>query len=83
MFGKNKKLKEEIELLQKKNKELLNLLAEARNSLTFTKREYSLLLEKFKALQKESAGYAAKLEHINKLNRERQRRYRQNNSDRA
>lgn len=83
MFGKTKKLREELELLQKENKELCDQLVETQNSLASVRHNYVTLFDKFKALQKESAGYAAKLEHINKLNRERQRRYRRNNRDRA
>ena len=83
MFGKTKKLREALELLQQENKELRSLLAETRSSLVSVRHNYVTLFDKFKALQKESEGYVAKLEHINKLNRERQRRYRRNNRGRA
>ena len=48
MFGKTKKLREELELLQKENKELRSQLMETKNSLVAVRHNYVRLLEKFK-----------------------------------
>lgn len=78
MFRKKKQLKMELDDLKEKNENLFARVVKLEAENKELRDNYEILVEDYHKVRAERDSYCTKIEHIKELNKNRQRKYREN-----